>query len=37
MDSETPGTLTILVIYLIVFTIGFILVFLNLGTKWAIG
>ncbi len=37
MESETPGTLTIMIIYLIVFTIGFIVLFLNLGTKWAIG
>lgn len=37
MENETPGTLTILLIYLAVFTIGFILVFVNLGTKWGIG
>lgn len=37
MDEEIPGTLTIMVIYLVLFTIGFILIFWNLGTKWAIG
>lgn len=37
MENETPGTLTIMIIYLVLFTIGYILVFWHLGTKWPIG
>lgn len=37
MDNETPGTFAIMVIYLVLFTIGFLAIFLNLGTKWPIG
>ncbi len=37
MNNEIPGTFAIMVIYLILFTIGFVLVFANLGTKWPIG
>ncbi len=35
-NNETPGTLAIMAIYLVLFTIAFALVFVNLGTKWPI-
>jgi hypothetical protein len=34
---ETPGTLTIMIIYLILFVLGYILLFVHLGSKWPIG
>lgn len=37
MEDRIPGTLTILVVYLVLFTIAYMLVFADLGTKWAIG
>ncbi len=37
MEGETPGTFVILLIYLVVFTLGYLVMFWNLGTKWPIG
>jgi len=33
---EIPGTLTIMVIYLILFTVGFIAMFAYLGGRWPV-
>ena len=34
---ETPGTLAIMVIYLAVFFVAWLLAFVYLATRWAIG
>jgi hypothetical protein len=35
-EHSIPGTFTIMVVYLVIFTLCFILAFAHLGTKWPI-
>ena len=35
-SSEIPGTMAIMVIYLVLFMVGFIVMFAYLGGKWPI-
>jgi DMSO reductase anchor subunit len=36
-EHSIPGSMVIMVVYLVIFTLGFILSFAHLGTKWPIG
>jgi DMSO reductase anchor subunit len=36
VEHSIPGSMVIMVVYLVIFTIGFILAFAHLGTKWPI-